>query len=322
MKTGIVARSLLALGLGSAAALAHAAYPDKPLHLIVPYPPGGNIDATARIVANGLSAELGQTVVIENRAGASGMLGAEVVARSAPDGYTMLLASSGALAPVKAINPSMKLDPDKDFAAAGSIARAPLMLVVGPSVPSRNVKEFIAYAKARPGKLTMASAGTGGNGHLTGELFQSMSGTRFLHVPYKGGGQAMADLIGGQTDLTFVQPASALSQMASGKLRALGVTTLKRSSVVPDVPTLDESGLPGFEASTTTGLLFPAGTPKDVLGKVNAALVKVLKMPDTRKQFEQLGSDVMEGSEDFSRIVSLEITQWSKVIRDADLKMP
>jgi tripartite-type tricarboxylate transporter receptor subunit TctC len=321
MKTGSWARSLFALALCSAAAWAHAAYPDRPLHLIVPYPPGGNIDATARIVASGLATELGQSVVIENRAGASGMLGAEVVARAEPDGYTVLLASSGALAPVKAFNPAMRLDPDKDFAAAGSIARAPLMLVVGPGVPSRDVKQFIQFAKARPGKLTMASAGSGGNGHLTGELFQSMSGTRFLHVPYKGGGQAMKDLMVGQTDLSFVQPASVLAQMASGKLRALGVTTLKRSSVVPDVPTLDESGLPGFEASTTTGLLFPAGTPKEILAKVNAALVKVLAMPDTRKRFAELGSDVMTGNEDFSNIVRLEIQQWSKVIRDADLKI-
>jgi tripartite-type tricarboxylate transporter receptor subunit TctC len=321
MRTLIVARSVIALVLGVAAAVAQAAYPDRPVHLVVPYPPGGNIDATARIVASGLAVELGQAVVIDNRAGASGVLGAEFVARADPDGYTMLLASSGALAPVKAATPSMKLDPDKDFVAAGTIARAPLMLVVGPSVPSRNLKDFLAYAKARPGKLTMASAGTGGNGHLTGELFQSMSGTKFLHVPYKGAGQAMTDLMGGQTDLTFVQPASVLSQLASGKLFALGVTTLKRSIVVPDVPTLDEAGLPGFEASTTTGLLFPAGTPKPVIDRMNAALVKVLHMPETRKRFAELGSDMMAGNEDFSEIVRLEIRQWSKVIHDAGLTM-
>jgi tripartite-type tricarboxylate transporter receptor subunit TctC len=286
-------------------------------------PPGGNIDATARIVAAGLGPILGQSIVVDNRAGASGVVGAQVVARSPADGYTMLLASSGALAPVKAFNPSLKLDPETDFTAAGTIARAPLLLAVHASMPVKNLTEFIAYAKARPGKLSMASSGTGGTGHLTGVLFQTMSGTQLLHVPYKGSGEAISDLLSGRVDLTFDQPAAILSHIKEGKLRALGVTTLQRSAVAPDLPTLAESGLPGFEASTTTGLMFPAGTPQAVVTKMNAALIQVLRMPETRKKFEFLGSDVMEGSgADFARILHEETVKWSKVIHDANLKMP
>ncbi|ALM85592.1 tripartite tricarboxylate transporter substrate binding protein [Bordetella sp. N] len=299
---------------------AHAEYPDKPLRLIVPFPPGGNIDATARIISAGLGQRLGATVIVENRAGAAGLTGSEFVARSDADGYTALLGSTGALAPARALHPGTPLQPTKDFAGAGPLARAPLVLAVRTGLPPQNLKDFIAYAKKNPGKLTMASAGVGTAAHLTGELFQKLSGTKFLHVPYKGSSLAVADLLGGHVDLTFDQLASTLTQIKAGKLRALGVTTAQRTNIMPELPTLAESGLPGFEASTTTGLLFPKGTPAPVIAKVNAALQEVLKQPDVQKQFRDLGSDVLLGSgADFDRILRDETAKWDGVIKDAGI---
>lgn len=317
-----IARAIAALALCMLAASAHAEFPDHPLRLVVPFPPGANNDATGRLIAKGLAAVLGQPVIVDNKAGAAGQLGADFVRTSRPDGYTLLLANSGALASVQASDPAAKLDPMKDFTAVGSISRVPMVLVVNPSLPVKSMAELIAYAKERPGKLTMASSGTGGAGHLTGELFQSISGTKFLHVPYKGNSQAMVDLLGGQVDLMFDQPSNTLSYLESGKLRGLGVGTLARSSVLPQLPTLNESGLSGFDASATTGLLFPAGTPKPIVDKVSQALIQVLRMPDTRRQLELLGGDVLEGSgDDFARLVHSETQKWTKVIRDAGVNV-
>jgi len=300
---------------------AHAQYPDKPIRLIVPFAPGGNIDATARIVASGLTQSLGQSVIVENKAGAGGMLGSEYVARSTPDGYTAVLGSTGALATLKALYPNARLEPTKDFAAAGPVARAPLVLAVSANMPVKTLAEFISYAKERPGKLTMASSGVGTAAHLTGELFQKVSGTELLHVPYKGSSLAVADLLGGHVDLTFDQLASTIAQIKSGKLHALGVTTEKRSSVMPELPTLAESGLPGFEASTTTGVLFPAGTPKDVLDRVNAALNETLAKPEVQQQLRDLGADTLSGSgADFDKILASETAKWSKIVKDANIQ--
>lgn len=299
---------------------AYAQYPEKPIRLVVPFPPGGNIDATARIISGGLSEHLGQTVIVENKAGAAGIVGSESVARSAPDGYTLLLGSTGALAPVRALNPQTPLNPTQDFVAAATLARAPLVLAVSSKVPSTTLAEFIEYAKAHPGTLTFASAGVGTAAHLTGEYFQKLSGTDFLHVPYKGSSLAVADLLGGHVDLTFDQLASTLTQIKAGKLKALGVTTAQRSSVMPELPTLAESGLPNFEASTTAGLLFPAGTPADVIAKVNAAVQKTLQQPNVQQQFRDLGSDVLIGTgADFDRILSDETEKWNQVIKDAGI---
>ncbi|MGO4328262.1 Bug family tripartite tricarboxylate transporter substrate binding protein [Cupriavidus sp. 2TAF22] len=306
--------------LCAVAATAAAAYPDKPIKLVVPFPPGGNIDATARIVAAGLSESLGQTVVVENRAGAAGLVGAESVSRAAPDGYTALLASTGALAPLKALNPAATLTPERDLVSAGPIARAPLVLVVSPKVPATTLAGFIAYARSRPGKLTLATAGVGTAAHLTGEYFQKQSGTKLLHVPYKGSSLAVADLLGGHVDLTFDQLASTLTQIRAGKLKALGVTTAQRSSLMPDLPTLAEAGLPGFEAATTTGLMFPKGTPPEVLARVNAALQKTLARDSTARQFRELGADVQAGPPaDFDKTLRQETAKWSQVIGDAHI---
>ncbi|WP_295551176.1 tripartite tricarboxylate transporter substrate binding protein [uncultured Pseudacidovorax sp.] len=317
-----IARGLMVGALGGALlAAAHAEYPDRPLRLVVPFTPGGNIDATARIVAQGLSEQLGQPVVVDNRAGAGGVLGSELVARGPADGYTLLLGSSGALATSKALNPEIKLDPAKDLVAASPIARAPLLLVVNPALPVKTVADYIAHAKANPGKVTVASSGSGTAAHLTAELFQIQAGVKLLHVPYKGSSPAIADLLGGQVDSSFDQLASTLQQIRSGKLRAIGVTTARRSAIVPDIPTLAESGLPGFEASTTAGLMVPAGTPAPVIARLQGAMAKVLQAPDIRQKFEALGSDVVTGSgADFDALLRTEIAKWSRVVKEAGVE--
>lgn len=311
---------LLAIITCCIGASAHAQYPEKPVRLIVPFPPGGNIDATARIISGGLGERLGQTVIVENKAGAAGAVGSEFVARAAPDGYTLLLGSTGVLAPLRALNPHTSLEPTQDFVAAAPLARAPLVLVTSTNLPPKTLTEFIEYAKARPDALKFASAGVGTAAHLTGEQFQKLSGTQFLHVPYKGSSLAVADLLGGHVDFTFDQLASTLSQIKAGKLNALGVTTAQRSSVMPELPTVAESGLPNFEASTTTGLLFPAGTPQEIVAKVNTAVQDVLRQPNVQQQFRELGSDVLMGSgADFDRILRDETQKWEGVIKEAGI---
>jgi tripartite-type tricarboxylate transporter receptor subunit TctC len=302
--------------------VAHADYPDKPMRLVVPFAPGGNIDTTARNVAVGLSQILGSQVIVENRAGAGGLVGSDFVARQAPDGYTFLLASTGALATAKALTPNMNVDPIKDFVSAGPIARVPFVLVVNIDLPVKNLTDFIAYAKEHAGRPTMGTDGTGTASHLTGELFQSMSGTKFLHVPYKGSSQALTDLMGGQIELRFDQLPSALPLIKAGKVRALGVTTAARSAVMPELATLSESGLPGFESSTTTGILFPAGTPQPIIDKFNAALTQTLKQPEVQKNLLALGADVVVGTpQDFETTMSNEIAKWTKVVHDANIKV-
>jgi tripartite-type tricarboxylate transporter receptor subunit TctC len=312
--------AVFAIYSGSAA---HAEFPDHPLRLVVGWPPGGNTDSTARIAAEGLSKILKQTVIVDNKPGAAGMLGYDIVVKSPPDGYTMVLGATGALATAKALDIELRFDPVKDFVSAGPIASAPLLLAVRPNLEVKNLAEFIAYAKARPGKLTMATSGTGTAAHLAGELFQTMTGIKFLHVPYKGSSQAIADLLGGQVDLTFDQPASTLSQIEAGKLHALAIATKVRSSLLPNLPTFEEAGLPGFEASTTSALMFPAATPAAVILKINAAMREVLRLPETKAKFASLGNDVVEGAPaDFDNLLQADIKKWTKVVKDANVKLP
>ena len=302
---------------------AHAEFPDHPLRLVVGWPPGGNTDSTARIVAEGLSKILKQTVVVDNKPGAAGNLGYDIVSKSPADGYTMVLGATGGLAPATALGVEMHFDPLKDFVSAGPIARAPLLLAVGPSLDVKTLADLVAYAKAHPGKLTMATSGTGTAAHLAGELFQTMSGTKFLHVPYKGSSQAIADLLGGQVDLTFDQPASTLSQIQAGKLRALAIAAKERSALLPDVPTFTEAGVPGFEASTTSALMFPAGTPPAVIQKINDALHALQRMPETKAKFAALGNDVVIGSPaDFDSLLAADTQKWTKVVKDSNVKLP
>lgn len=299
-----------------------AAYPDKPIRIIVPFAPGGNIDITARAVAPGLTEVLGQPVVVDNRGGAGGRIGTALAAKSPPDGYTLLLGSSGTLTVQPAFFQDPGYDPLRDFALTSLISFVPLVLVVHPSLPVRTVKELIVLAKARPGALSMSSAGMGSNTHLTGELFQSMAAVKFLHVPYKGGGPAMIDLVGGQVHLMFDQISVSGPHIKVGKLRALAVTTLKRSSFLPEVPTVDEAGVRGFESSTYTGIALPAATPKDIVVKVQDAVLKVLDQPATRQNFERLGAEVTKSTpEEFARRVQDDYAKWVRIRKETGIRL-
>ena len=235
-----------------------------------------------KIGAPGLTEALGQQVVIDNRGGAGGTLGAEIAAKSAADGYTLLLGSSATLSTAPPLYPRLGYDPIKDFATTSLVSNVPLVLELHPSIPARSVKELIALAKSRPGKITMGSPGAGTTNHLTAELFQSATGTKFIHIPYKGSGPGLIDLMGGQIDIFFDQLSASIGFIQAGKLRALAVTTAKRAAAMPELPTIAESGLPGFDASTWTGIVLPAATPHDIVMKVHAALIKTLRAKATR----------------------------------------
>src|SRR5262249_18779997 len=267
------------------------AYPVKASRLIVPFPPGGPLDVVARSVGQKLSEAWAQPVVVDNRPGAGGNIGADLVAKSAPDGYTIL---EGALS-THAVNVSlynrMPYDPVRDFAPITLVAVTPNVLVLNPSVPANSVKELIAYAKANPGKLAFGSGSNGSAGHLAGELFKTEAGVDMVHVPYKGGAPAMQDLLSGQTQLMFDNLANSMQQVRAGKLKALAVTTARRSTLVPDLPTLAEAGLPGFDIYTSWGFMAPAGTPKEIVAKWNAEVARILATPEMKAFFAQQGAE-------------------------------
>ena len=298
------------------------AWPARPFRIIVPFPPGGNIDITGRTLAPGLTETLGQPVVVDNRGGAGGTIGTELAAKSPPDGYTLLVGSTGTLTAAPALYPKLGYDPQRDFAAIALVSVVPIVIVMHPSLPARDIKEFIAMIKARPGKVTMASAGAGSSNHLAGELFQSVTGTKLIHIPYKGSGPALVDVMGGQVDLHFDQVSSSLAFIQSGKLRAIAVTTLKRSSSLPNVPTVDESGFKGFEASTFAAILVPAATPKDIQQRLTGAMQKILRTTATRDTFLRLGAEVPEMSvEEFERYLRTDREKWTRVVREANIKI-
>ena len=304
------------------AAPVHAAWPERAIRIVVPYPPGGNIDITARTIAPGMADALGVQVVVDNRGGAGGTIGSELAAKAAPDGYTMLLGSTGTLASSPLLYSKIGFDPVRDYAYTSLVSVVPLVIVVNPAIPAKNVKDFVGLVKTRPGRVTMGSAGTGTSNHLTGEYFQSVTGIKLIHVPYKGSGPALVDLMGGQIDVMFDQLSSSIGYIQGRKLRALAVTSLKRSSGLPEVPTVDESGYKGFDASTTTGILLPAATPKDIVQKTHAALVKVLRAPATKEAFLRIGADVVESTpQEFDKVMRTEIAKWTKVVRDANVKV-
>ena len=298
------------------------AYPDRPIRLIAPFAPGGNIDNTARTIAPGMSEQLGQSVVVENRGGAGGRIGTEAVAKAAPDGYTLLLGSSGSLAVNPVFATRSTYDPLRDFAPTSLVSVVPLMLSVHPSLPVRTVKQFIALAKAKPGAILMASAGTGSNTHLTGELFQVITGVKLTHVPYKGAGPALIDLIAGQTHCIFDQISASGPHVRAGKLRAIAVASAKRSAVLPDVPTMAEAGVPEFESSAFTGVFLPSATPKEIVNRVQAALLKVLDQPAVRDAFKRLGAEVLKSTpEEVTRRISSDLAKWRKVQQQTGIKI-
>ena len=301
---------------------AQAAYPDKPIRLIAPFAPGGYIDITARTIAPGMTSELGQTVVVENRGGAGGRIGTEMVAKAAPDGYTLLLGSSGSLTVNPAFPNVAAYDPVKDFIATSSVSIVPIALVTHPSLPVKTAQDFIALAKARPRSITMASAGTGSNGHLTGELFQVITGAKLTHIPYKGSGPALVDLMGGQTQCIFDQVSTSAPLTNSGKLRAIAVASSKRSPQMKDTPTMEEAGVRNFEAATYTGVFLPAGAQKDVVAKVTAAVLKTLDMPATRDAFTRLGADVIKSTpEELTKRLAADLARWKKVQQQTGIRL-
>ncbi|HEX3098482.1 MAG TPA: tripartite tricarboxylate transporter substrate binding protein [Usitatibacter sp.] len=309
--------SIAAAILLAASGLAFAeTYPAKPIHFIVPYPAGGPLDTVARLLGQKVSESVKQPVIVDNKPGAGGNIGADLVAKSAPDGYTILM---GAVA-THAINPTLyahiPYDPVRDFAPVTQVASTPNVLVVNPSLPVSSVKEFIAYAKAHPGALNFGSGSTGSAGHLAGELFKAMAGVQMVHVPYKGAGPAMQDLIGGEIQLMFDNLASSLGQMRAGKVKALAVTTARRSSLAPELPTVAESGLPGFDISTWFGVFAPGGTPRDVVERLHAEFVKALADPAVRDTMTKLGAEPVGNTPaQFAAYIQSEARKYAEVIK-------
>ena len=297
-------------------------YPSKPIRIVVPFPAGGTTDVLARAAAQKLTESLGQPVVVDNRPGAGGNIGAELVAKSAPDGYTMLMGTVGTHAINASLYPKMPYDHVRDFAPVILVAGVPNVLVVNPSLPVNSVQELIAYGKANPGKLNFASSGNGTSIHLSGELFKTMTGVQMAHIPYKGSAPAIQDLAGGQVQLMFDNLPSALPLIKAGRLKALAVTSKTRAAVLPDVPTVAESGLPGFEASSWFGLLAPAGTPQPVIAKVNAEIAKWLATPEAKEKLLAQGANVAGGTpEDFARHIAAETAKWQKVVKESGAKI-
>ncbi|ABM43659.1 Uncharacterized protein UPF0065 [Acidovorax sp. JS42] len=316
-------RTLLAsLAVAAAGALPMGAlaqnFPTKPITIIVPFSAGGTTDILARIVGQGLTTELGQSVVVDNKPGAGGNIGGSLAAKAAADGYTLFMGTVGTHAINQSLYKKMPFDPVKDFAPLSRVAAVPNLLVAHPSQPFKTVKEMIAYAKANPGKITFGSPGSGASPHVSGELFKSMTGTDLLHIPYKGSAPAMTDLLGGQTSVMFDNMPSAIQHVRSGKLRPIAVTTAKRSPELPDVPTIAEAGVPGYEATSWFGMFAPAGTPKPVLDKLHAALIKVLNQADVKKKIAEQGGDVVaETPAQFAAFIKAESVKWGKVVKES-----
>jgi tripartite-type tricarboxylate transporter receptor subunit TctC len=295
------------------------AFPAKPVRIVVPFAPGGGVDVTARILAQRLTERVGQSFIVENRTGASGIIGTEYVVKSAPDGYTLLVGSQTTQAVVPALY-KVNYDTARDFAPVTLIATSPLLIVVHPSLPVRSVKDLIALAKSRPGQLTFGAA-SGGTPHMAGELFKLVAGIDMLFVPYKGEGPAIADAMGGQISLVFSNLPVALPQARGGRLLGIAVTSPQRVSTAPDIPTVSESGLPGFEAATWFGLFAPAATPRDIVAKLNAESVSALNVPEVKDRMAGQGLFVVANTpEQFSAFLKTEIPRWAKVVKDAGVK--
>ena len=315
----------LVIGLATTGAQAQsvaAAYPTRPVRMIVPYPAGGTTDLIARMLAQKLGEAWHQTVVVENKGGAAGVVGSEYVAKSPPDGYTILMGSGTTHSSGPAVNPKIPYNAITDFSPVSLVATFPNVLLVNPSVPAKTLPEFIALLKANPGKYNFASSGVGGTLHLAAELFMMTSGTKMTHVPYKGPGAALADLMAGRVECEFDNMTSGLPLAQSGKLRALGVTSLKRSPAAPDVPAIAEV-LPGFEANSWVGLLMPARVPADIVNKFSAETRRILSEPEFKKKLAELGSAPGgDTPEEFSAFIKKDTDRWRKVVKAAGIVMP
>ena len=318
------AAALTGAGLlpGAAMAQPDAHWPSKPIKWVVPFPPGGAMDVIARTLGDKAARELGQAFVVENRPGAGGNIGADYVAKQPADGYTIMITSIG-MATNKSLYAKLSYDPVKDFAPISLLAVVPNVLVVNAAKnPDKSVKEVIVHAKKEPGKLTYASAGNGTSIHLAGEVFASMAGVNILHIPYKGSGPAITDMLGGQVDLMFDSITSARPHIQSGKLRALGVTTAKRSGALPDVPTIAEAGVPGYEVSPWFAVFAPAGTPPEVVAKLNKVLNDAMKEPDTLKKLESVGAEPIGTTpQELATHLNKELDRWGKLIKERNIRL-
>ena len=312
----LVALSSTALAQGA------ANYPTKQVRIVVPFAPGGTSDVLARAIGQKLSEAWKQPVVVDNKPGAGGNIGADLVAKAEPDGHTLLLLDLGTLTISPSIFPKMAYDPLKDLAPITTVAVSPHALVVHPSVPVNSVKELIAWAKANPGKLNFASAGNGTAVHLAGEQFKMMTGIEMVHVPYKGGAQALTAMVGGEVNMTLNGLLATLPHIKSGKLKALAIAGKTRSQALPDLPTVEEAGVKGFQSGSWQGLLATGGTPKDVVAKINAAVVQVLRTPEIKERMAGQGADVVGDSpEQLTTFLREETVRWTKIVKDANVKV-
>jgi tripartite-type tricarboxylate transporter receptor subunit TctC len=315
-KLGLVALGVVFAGLGMA-----QSYPDRPVRIVVPFPPGGNVDLSARIIAQSLTDELKQSFIVENRAGAAGSLGADHVAKAKPDGYTLLVSSNSAISIGPLLNPNTPYEPLRDFATISTLALTPMVVVVHPDVDAKSVSELVSLAKKQPGKLALATPSSGSINHMAIEMFQAATGATFNLVHYKGNAPAINDLLGGHAQVCFDQLTSSLPHIKAGKLRALAVTSAKRAPDLPDVPTLEEAGYSGLQAVTFTAMVAPRGTPADVVAKLSSAVNKGLQSPSVKERFAANGAQVQGSTpEEFSRFLHSEQARWSKVIKDANIK--
>lgn len=321
MQKSVLTALIAPLALVAITAAAQQSFPSRPIRLIVPYPPGGNVDITARIIGPTMGEQLGQTVVVDNRGGGGGNVGAHLVAKAPPDGHTLLVGSSGPLSVNPVVVSNLPYDSLKDYSPISRVHVVPLVVLAGQKSGIGSIKELIERARANPAKLATASAGTGTTNHFGIELFNNMAGVKLLHVPYKGSGPALAEMLGGQIPVMFDQLSASIGYVRDGRLKALAVASASRASVLPGVPTLDESGLRGYEASTFIGVLAPANTPKPVVARLNAAMRKVMDTAAVREKFLGLGAEPGSSSpEEFRKLIADELAKWRDVAKKAGLK--
>jgi tripartite-type tricarboxylate transporter receptor subunit TctC len=296
-------------------------YPARPIRFIVGYPPGGAVDVFARIIGAKLSDSFGQQIVIDNRTGAATVIASEIIAKAAPDGYTLFMQDIPSHAINAALYKKLPYDPVKDFAGVTMVASGPQVIVANPSLPIKSVTDLIEMARAKPGQLNFASGGSGSTAHLAGELLKMMANINLTHVPYKGGALAMTDVISGQVQMLFFSLTGALPQIKAGRVRAIAVTSAKRSGAVPEIPTVGESGVPGYEATNVYGVLVPAATPKPIVGKLNAEILQVLRSPAVTDEITRQGADPQSSTpEGLENYLKSEIAKWAKVVRAANLR--
>jgi len=312
----------VSLAIGISASASAQSYPARPIRMMVPFPAGGGSDTMGRIVSGRLSERLGQQIVVENRPGAAGSIGADIAARAPADGYTILLGSTSELVQYPNVNPKVPYDPLRDFAPISMVGTIPMVLVVHPSLPVKNAKELIALARSRPGEINFGSAGQGATTHLAVELFIVLTQVKMTHVPYKGSPQAVADLVAGNVQLGIPTMPAALPFIKSGRVKVLGVTTAKRASNLSDVPTLAEAGVKGYEAALWTGVLAPANTPAAIVSRLNTEIARVLELKDVQEALAKQGAEVQSGTpQEFAAFLKTEYAKWARVVKEANIRM-